>query len=143
MINKVILLGNIGRQPELSTTPNGNSVLKFSLATSHRWKDKDGMRQEKTAWHGCELWGSRAEKLKPYLLKGTRIYVEGSLDYQSWDDKTTGEKKYKTVISVDDVQFFGNDNNANKTSVVETIVPDVEAERWNPPETLSDDDIPF
>ena len=107
MLNKVLLIGNLGRDPEVRSTPSGQPVATFSLATSRRWKDKGGESQEQTEWHNVVCWGRLAEIAGRYLTKGKQIYVEGRIQTRSWDDKTTGEKKYRTEIVADNFQMLG------------------------------------
>ena len=105
-INKVILLGHLGKDAETRFTPSGTAVSNFSLATSRRWKDQQtGEWKEETEWHRCVLW--RAENLSNYLLKGKQVYVEGHLQTRSWDDKD-GQKRYSTDIVVDDLVLLGS-----------------------------------
>jgi single-strand DNA-binding protein len=108
MVNKVILLGNVGRDPELKSLPSGQAVASFSLATSRRWKDKGGERQEQTEWHNVVAFGRTAEVIAQYVAKGSKLYVEGRIQTRSWDDKQSGEKKYRTEIVADSVQFLGD-----------------------------------
>jgi single-strand DNA-binding protein len=105
-VNKVILVGNLGRDAELKFTPSGFPISSFSLATTDRRKDKDNNWQEKTEWHRIKLLGKQAESLQDYLKKGKQIYVEGRLETRSWDDKD-GQKKYMTEIIADRVQLLG------------------------------------
>jgi single-strand DNA-binding protein len=107
MVNKVILIGNLGRDPEVRSTPSGQPVASFTLATSRRWKDKSGQKQEQTEWHTIVCWGRQAEIAGQYLTKGKQIYVEGRLQTRSWDDRQTGEKKYKTEIICENFQMLG------------------------------------
>ena len=102
-VNKVILLGNLGKDPELKYTPQGTPVAKFSLATNERFKDKDGNWQDRTEWHNVTAWARTAEIAGEYLKKGSKVYIEGSLRTHSWDDKQTGQKKYMTEIIVNDL----------------------------------------
>ncbi|HEY7215537.1 MAG TPA: single-stranded DNA-binding protein [Thermoanaerobaculia bacterium] len=108
MVNKVILIGNLGRDPEVRSTPSGQPVASFTLATNRRWKDKNGQRQEQTEWHSIVVWGKQAEIAGQYLTKGKQIYLEGRLQTRSWDDRQTGEKKYKTEIVCDNFQMLGS-----------------------------------
>ena len=108
MVNKVILVGNLGRDPEIRSLPSGQPVANFSLATSRRWKDRDGNRQEKTEWHNIVCYGKQAEIAGQYLTKGKQIFVEGRIETRSWDDKQTGEKKYRTEIICDNFQMLGS-----------------------------------
>ncbi len=108
MLNKVMLIGNLGRDPEVRSTPSGQNVASFSLATNRKWKDRDGNRQEQTEWHNIVCWGRQAEIAGQYLSKGRQIFVEGRLQTRSWDDKQTGEKKYRTEIVCDNFQMLGS-----------------------------------
>ncbi|HYO12321.1 MAG TPA: single-stranded DNA-binding protein [Thermoanaerobaculia bacterium] len=107
MVNKVILIGNLGRDPEVRSTPSGQPVASFTLATSRRWRDKNGQRQEQTEWHNIVVWGKQAEIAGQYLTKGKQVYIEGRLQTRSWDDRQTGEKKYRTEIVADMFQMLG------------------------------------
>lgn len=107
MLNKVMLIGNLGRDPEVRSTPSGQAVASFTLATSRRWKDKSGQRQEQTEWHNIVVWGKQAEIAGQYLTKGKQVYIEGRLQTRSWDDRQTGEKKYRTEIVCDTFQMLG------------------------------------
>ena len=105
-VNKVILVGNLGRDIELRYTPSGTAVATLSLATTDVWNDKSGQRQEKTEWHRVVLWGKTAETLAEYLLKGRQIYVEGRLQTRQWDDRD-GNKRYTTETRADRVVLLG------------------------------------
>jgi single-strand DNA-binding protein len=102
-VNKVILIGNLGKDPELKYTPSGTPVAKFSLATNERFKDKEGQWQDRTEWHNITAWARTAEIANEYLKKGGKVYIEGSLRTHSWDDKTTNQKKYMTEVVVNDL----------------------------------------
>jgi len=104
-VNKVILVGNLGNDPDLRTTPSGSSVCEFRIATNESWNDKDGQRQERTEWHRVVVWGKRAEICNKYLSKGRQVYLEGRLRTRSWEDKE-GNKRYTTEIIANDVQFL-------------------------------------
>jgi single-strand DNA-binding protein len=106
-VNKVILVGNLGRDAELKFTPGGFPISSFSLATTDRRKDKDNTWQERTEWHRIKLLGKQAESLQDYLKKGKQIYVEGRLETRSWDDKD-GQKRYMTEIIADRIQLLGS-----------------------------------
>jgi single-strand DNA-binding protein len=106
-VNKVILLGNLGKDPEVKYTPSGTPVAKFTLATNERFKDKDGQWQDRTEWHNITAWSRTAEIVGEYLKKGSKVYVEGSLRTHSWDDKQSGQKKYMTEIVVNDLVLLG------------------------------------
>ncbi len=105
-VNKVILVGNLGRDAELRYTPGGAPVATLNLATTEVWNDKAGQRQEKTEWHRVVLWGKTAESLNEYLVKGKQIYVEGRLQTRQWDDKD-GNKRYTTEIRGDRIVLLG------------------------------------
>jgi single-strand DNA-binding protein len=104
-INKAILYGNLTRDPELKSLPSGIAVCQFSLATNRVWKDKNGAKQESTDYHNIVVFGRQAETVNQYLKKGAGAYVEGRIQTRSWDDKTSGEKKYRTEIVADRIQF--------------------------------------
>ena len=105
-VNKVILIGNLGKDPELRYTPAGQATASFSLATTDRWTDKNGQRQERTEWHNIVVWNKLAELVNQYLKKGRSAYVEGRITTRSWDDRD-GNKKYRTEIVAREVQFLG------------------------------------
>ena len=107
MLNKVMIIGNLGRDPEVRTTPSGQNVANFTIATNRKWKDRDGNLQEKTEWHQVVCWGRQAEIAGQYLTKGKMIYVEGRLETRSWEDKTHGDKRYRTEIICDNFQMLG------------------------------------
>ena len=105
-VNKVILIGNLGADPELKYTPSNRPLCNLSLATNEVFKDKSGQRQERTEWHRVTVWGEQAETCSKYLVKGRSVYVEGRLQTRSWDDKE-GKKRYSTDIVADRVVFLG------------------------------------
>ena len=105
-VNKAILVGNLGRDPELRTTPNGQSVVNFTLATSETWTDKSGERVERTEWHRIVVWGKQAEMCNQYLSKGRTVYIEGRIQTREWEDKD-GNKRYTTEINANTVNFIG------------------------------------
>ena len=105
-LNKVMLIGNLGQDPEKRVTGSGQSVTSFSIATSERWTGKDGQKQEKTEWHRIVVWGPQADSCAQYLSKGRQVFVEGRLQTRQWDDKD-GNKRYTTEIVANRVQFLG------------------------------------
>jgi len=105
-VNKVILVGNLGRDPELRYTQGGSAVANFTLATNERWRDKDGNNQERTEWHRIVVWGRSAENCAQYLQKGSPVFVEGRLQTRDWEDKE-GNKRSTTEINAMSVQFLG------------------------------------
>src|SRR5262245_44932230 len=98
-VNKVILIGNLGKDPEIRYTQGGEPIANFSLATSENWTDKSGQKQERTEWHRVEVFGKTAQVVRDYCQKGKQVYLEGSIRYDEWTDKD-GNKKYMTKIRV-------------------------------------------
>jgi single-strand DNA-binding protein len=141
-INKVILVGNLGKDPELRTTQDGQKVCSFSIATSEAWTDKSGQKQEKTEWHRVTVWGRQAENCAQYLSKGRQVYVEGKLSYRQWDDKETGQKKYATDIIANTIQFLGGNAGANTTRTTNQEAPTATT-NFEDSNFSSDNDIPF
>jgi single-strand DNA-binding protein len=105
-VNKVILVGRLGKDPEMRSTPSGTSVAKFSVATDDRFTDRAGEKQERTEWHNIVVWGKLAEICGQYLKKGKLVYLEGSIRTDSWDDKESGQKKYRTEIVANTMQML-------------------------------------
>jgi single-strand DNA-binding protein len=105
-VNKAILIGNLGRDPELRYTQNGQAVANFTLATNETWTDKSGERVERTEWHRIVVWGKMAESCGQYLSKGRTVYIEGRIQTREWEDKD-GNKRYTTEINAQTVQFLG------------------------------------
>jgi len=144
-VNKVILVGNLGRDAELRYLPGGAPVAKFSIATTEVWNDKAGQRQERTEWHNVDLWGKPAESLKEYLVKGKQVYVEGRIQTDEYTDKD-GIKRKSTKVRCDKVVLLGSGGRgagASRGGGDESMgghssppAPDVS-------EPLTDDDIPF
>ena len=115
-VNKVMLLGNLGRDPEVRTFPNGDSVCNFSIATSTSWKDKvSGDKKEKTEWHNIVMYRKLAEIAGEYLKKGSSIFIEGSLQTRKWQTKE-GQDRYTTEVVADTMQMLGGKDNRNNTS---------------------------
>src|ERR671914_2656472 len=146
-VNKVILVGNLGRDAELRYTPGGSPVATLNLATTEVWNDKAGQRQEKTEWHRVILWGKTAESLNEYLTKGKQIYVEGRLQTRQWEDKD-GNKKYTTEIRGDRVVLLsgggggrgGGGGGGGRSTTTDEFS---HAEPGGGSVELTDDDIPF
>ena len=141
-VNKAILIGNLGKDPELRYTPGGQAVASFSLATSEKWRDKEGVMQEKTEWHNIVVWGRMAETAKEYLAKGRQVYIEGRIQTRSWDDKD-GNKRYTTEIVAQRLQFLGSrDQGAAGRGAASS---DEAPPSAPPPGDISgeDDDLPF
>jgi single-strand DNA-binding protein len=149
-VNKVILVGNLGRDAELRYTPGGAAVATLNMATTEIWNDKGGQRQEKTEWHRVVVWGKTAESLSEYLTKGKQIYVEGRLQTRQWDDKD-GNKRYTTEIRGDRIVLLsGGGGGGGGGTRGQTMSRGGGADQGGhemgpepPSEPLTDDDIPF
>jgi len=144
-VNKVILVGNLGRDAELRYTPGGAAVATINMATTEVWNDKGGQKQEKTEWHRVVLWGKSAESLTEYLTKGKQIYVEGRLQTRQWDDKD-GNKRYTTEIRGDKIVLLGGGSRGSSSASTDRGGDSMGSGHSGPPEAsepLSDDDIPF
>ena len=111
-VNKVLLLGNVGKDPEIASTNGGTLVAKLSLATAERFKDKQGEWQERTEWHNLVAYARGAEILRDYVHKGSKLFVEGRLTTRSWDDKESGKKIYRTEIVVGDISLISSSDGA-------------------------------
>jgi single-strand DNA-binding protein len=149
-VNKVILLGNVGKDPEIRATASGMTVANFSIATTDRIKGQDGQYTDKTEWHNLVAFQRTAEIIRDYVKKGNKLYIEGRLQTSSWDDKTSGQKKYKTEIIVSDLSLLsgkgegggegGGYSKSNSTSYDQRTPA-------NPADYsdvgITDDDIPF
>lgn len=139
-VNKVILMGRLGKDPELKYTPSGAAVCNFSIATTESWNDKSsGQKQERTEWHRIVVWGKLAELCNQYLAQGRQVYVEGSLQTRSWDDKD-GNKRYTTEINAKTVQFIGNKNDSSSSQSNNSQESDYNVET---DANFASDDIPF
>ena len=146
-VNKVILVGKLGRDAELRYTPGGAAVATLNLATTEVWNDKQQQRQEKTEWHRIVLWGKQAESLQEYLTKGKQIYVEGRLQTRQWDDKD-GNKRYTTEIKADRITLLGGGGGGGGRSSGGGGGADRGGSQGGgmdepPMEPITDDDIPF
>jgi len=141
-VNKVILIGNLGGDPELRTTPSGTSVATFTLATNEAWTDRDGAKQERTEWHRIVAWGKLAEICGQYLSKGRQVYIEGRLTTRSWKDKNDIERK-TTEIVARDMQMLGSRGDGQRSSGGgggdQADTPDFAADTVK----IDDDDLPF
>jgi single-strand DNA-binding protein len=108
MVNKVILIGNLGKDPEVRYTSGGQAVANLRIATSRSWTDKaSGQKKEETEWHDVEVWGKQAEQVGEYLAKGRQVYVEGRLKTDKWQDKTSGQERSRVKVVADSVRFLG------------------------------------
>lgn len=145
-VNKVILLGRLGKDPQLKYIPGGPAVCEFVLATSETYKDKSGQKQERTEWHPIVVYGKLAELCNQYLSKGRQAYVEGKLQTKSWDDKKDGSKRYKTEINANTVQFLnGSEKKESKpTNQIESLMDTAkEMFKANKETQFTTDEIPF
>ena len=146
-VNKVILVGNLGRDAELRFTPGGAPVAKFSIATTEVWNDKAGQRQERTEWHNVDLWGKPAESLKEYLVKGKQVYVEGRIQTDEYTDKD-GIKRKSTKVRCDKVVLLGSGGGRGGGMSRSSGGDDMGGHATGPgqdtpDQPLTDDDIPF
>jgi len=139
-VNKVILVGNLGQDPEKRVTGTGQSVTNFSIATTDRWTDKSGQKQEKTEWHKIVVWGQQGDNCAQYLSKGRQAYIEGSLRTRKWDDKD-GNTRYTTEVVAQRVQFLGGGASAGGRNTEDAAPPSFEANAT--PSLGGGDDIPF
>ena len=135
-VNKAIIIGNLGRDPELRYTPSGQAVASFSIATTSRWKNQSGENQESTEWHNIVLWGRMAELAKEYLAKGRSVYIEGRIQTRSYQDKD-GVTKYRTEIVGQQMQFLGSRSDSGGSSQSSDYTPPP------PPPPSGGDDTPF
>ncbi len=148
-VNKVFLLGNVGKDPEIRSTGGGTMVANFSLATSDRFQDQQGNWQERTEWHNLVAFKRTAEIVRDYVKKGSKLYIEGKIQTRSWDDKETGAKKYRTEIIVNDLSLLsgredggGYSRSSNASSNMDQRPPAGIDDVAQSAE-ISDDDIPF
>lgn len=139
-VNKVILIGNLGKDPEVRFTANGRAVARFPIATSENWTDANGNRQERTEWHSIVVWGKQGETCGQYLAKGRQVFVEGSIRTRSYDDKA-GNKRYVTEIVAQRVRFLGGGGGTRVAPESEGESTSDAAGAGEPPPV--DDDVPF
>jgi single-strand DNA-binding protein len=150
-VNKVFLLGNVGKDPEIRTTPNGMTVASFSLATADRAKDAQGNWTDKTEWHNLVAFQRTAEIIRDYVKKGTQVFVEGKIQTRSWDDKESGQKKYRTEILINELSLLGGGSGRSEGSSSSTggysssrssSAPSAPANDYAD-QGITDEDIPF
>jgi len=139
-LNRAMLIGNLGRDPELRYTPAGVAVASFTIATNESWKDQDGNLQERTEWHNIVAWRKLAEICGEYLKKGKKIYVEGKIQTRSYDDKNTGAKRYITEIVADNIIMLDGRGGASSEGGSGVTPP---AEQPESGGGAKDDDLPF
>jgi single-strand DNA-binding protein len=154
-VNKVILLGNVGKDPEIRSTGGGTMVANFTLATSDRFQDASGNWQDRTEWHNLVAFKRTAEIVRDYVKKGTKLYIEGKIQTRSWDDKESGQKKYRTEIIVNDLSLLsgreegGSSSGYSRSSSSSTSAsfdqrqPSGGGDEYANQAEISDDDIPF
>jgi len=151
-VNKVILLGNVGKDPEIRSTPGGTMVANFTLATSDRFQDAQGNWQDRTEWHNLVAFKRTAEIIRDYVKKGSKLYVEGKIQSRSWDDKQTGQKRYKTEIIVNDLSLLsareegaGGAKAASQAANFDQRPPATPdgPDEYSQQAEISDEDIPF
>lgn len=142
-LNKVLLIGNVGKDPEVRHLENGSMVARFSMATTERYKDKNGEFQEQTEWHNIVCWRALAERIEKFVKKGSQLFIEGKIRTGSWEDKT-GQTRYTVEIIADNIQILGRKPDtqgapADRSNIHEIIPPSVTSS-----EDMTDDgDLPF
>jgi single-strand DNA-binding protein len=143
-VNKVFVLGNLGRDPDLKFTDGGKAVARLSVATTRRWTNREsGETVEETEWHRVSVWGKQAEMCDKFLSKGNKVHVEGRLRTSSWDDKETGKKKYSTEIVAENISFLTTDRQSDSASPSRQSPPPQRQPKQKVAEDIDDDDIPF
>jgi single-strand DNA-binding protein len=149
-VNKVLLLGNVGKDPEIRATAGGTQVASFTLATADRQKDAQGNWADKTEWHNLVAFNRTAEIVRDYVKKGTQLYIEGKIQTRSWDDKESGQKKYRTEILVNELTLLGKPGDGassgggysrSNTASYDQRTPASQPEYADT--GITDDDIPF
>jgi single-strand DNA-binding protein len=144
-VNKVILVGNLGKDAEVRVTPGGQSVASFSIATTENWTSKEGEKKEQTEWHRIVLWGKTADTLQPYLVKGKQIYLEGRLQTRQWEKE--GQKHYTTEVKADKIVLLGGGGAGGGSRggdrQVERGGDSGYQDPMRDPAPVTDDDIPF
>jgi len=141
-VNKVILVGNVGQDPEVKYTPSGIPVAKFSVATNERFKDRSGEWQDRTEWHNVVAWQRLAEIIGDHVKKGSKLYIEGKLETSSWDDQQGGKKRYRTEIVARDIVLLGPHDDAEENGSGSRNGREHQQPHPSPSE-ITDEDIPF
>ena len=150
-VNKVLLLGNVGKDPEIRATAGGMTIASFTLATADRAKDAQGNWADKTEWHNLVAFQRTAEVVRDYVKKGTQVFVEGKIQTRSWDDKESGQKKYRTEILVNELTLLGSKSGGGESSGGGYSKSSTSSYDQRPPASqpdyadtgITDDDIPF
>ena len=149
-VNKVLLLGNVGKDPEIRSTAGGMTVASFTLATADRQKDAQGNWADKTEWHNLVFFQRTAEVVRDYVKKGTQLFIEGKIQTRSWDDKESGQKRYKTEVLVNELTLLGSKSSGessgggytkSNTASYDQRTPAVQPDYAD--QGITDDDIPF
>ena len=141
-VNKAILVGNVGQDPEVKYTPNGTPVAKFSLATNERFKDRSDEWQDRTEWHNIIAWQRLAEVVGEYIKKGTKLYIEGKLQTSSWEDRQSGSKRYRTEIVARDIVLLGTHSDEEASDRPNKNGHEHQ-EAYEPSSEITDEGIPF
>ena len=150
-LNKVFIIGNLTRDPELKAIPSGIKVCSFSVATNRVWKDKNGAKQEAADYHNIVVFGRQAETVAQYMKKGSQVMIEGRMQTRSWDDAATNTKKYRTEVIADRVQFGSNSSSGSSSSSTSSAPKNAQSQEDNdsldtieyPEEQINAEDIPF
>ena len=142
-LNKVLLIGNVGKDPEVRHLENGSMVARFSLATTEKFKDKNGEFQEQTEWHNVVCWRSLAERIEKYVKKGSQLFIEGKIRTGSWEDKT-GQIRYTVEIIADNIQILGKKQDSPGASPDRNNIQDIVPPAGTSSQGIDDDgDLPF
>lgn len=141
-VNKVMLIGNLGRDPEIRYTPSGAAVANFTMATTERWNDPSGEKKERTEWHRIVVWGKQAEIAAEYLRKGRQVYIEGSLQTREWTDRD-GNKRYTTEVRAQRLQLLGRPEDRDRDRAPVGAGSSSGEDVGEPAGGYGDDDIPF
>ena len=150
-LNKVMIIGRLTRDPEVKTTPSGTNVVSFSVATGFNWTDQQGQKKEQTEFHNVVAWRKLADIIGQYLKKGSQVYIEGRLSTRSWDDKTSGQKRYRTEIVADNMIMLGRPAGQTGAQSSADSMPSMSSRTSEQPEPSSEmpeiqidnNDIPF
>lgn len=145
-LNKVMIIGRLTRDPEIRSTPNGANVASFSVATSFNWTDQQGQKKEQTEFHNVVAWRKLADIIGQYLKKGSQVYLEGRLQTRSWDDKTSGQKRYRTEIVVDNMIMLGRPGAGSSSPQATQEAPSEPEQTIEPPIAeiqIENSDLPF
>ena len=140
-VNKVHLIGNVGNDPEIRSTSNGNRVARISLATSRSWKNDAGQKQERTDWHSLQVWGKLVDVVEQYVRKGDRLYIEGRIEYSQTEKD--GEKRYFTNINVRELTMLGSPNKGSRKGEAYEEEEEAPPVKQAPRKKDPDDDMPF